>query len=62
MSIEHGVRGLAGGLVLLSLILARLVSPYFLLLTAVIGLNLIQSAFTGFCPAELVLRKVLPPR
>ncbi len=62
MTVENSIRVLAGGLVLLSLVLSRLVSPYFLLLAAFVGLNLVQSAFTGFCPAELMLRKMLPSR
>jgi hypothetical protein len=62
MTVENGVRMLAGSLVLLSLVLSLLVSPYFLLLAAFVGLNLVQSSFTGFCPAEMILRKILPSR
>lgn len=58
MKIESSIRILAGTFVLLSLALSRLVSPWWLLLAAFVGLNLIQSAFTGFCPAELILRKL----
>ncbi|NMC43999.1 MAG: DUF2892 domain-containing protein [candidate division Zixibacteria bacterium] len=58
MTIENGIRGLAGGLVLLSLALSWIISPYFLLLATMVGLNLVQSAFTGFCPAEAVFRKL----
>ena len=58
MKTESCIRLLAGSLVLLSLALARLVSPWWLLLTAFVGVNLIQSAFTGFCPAEIILRKL----
>lgn len=58
MKIESCIRILAGSLVLLSLALARLVSPWWLLLAAFVGVNLIQSAFTGFCPAEIILRKL----
>ncbi len=43
---------------LLSVALAHFVSPWWLLLTCFVGLNLIQSAFTGFCPPTLVLRKL----
>lgn len=60
MKIEYGVRLLAGSLVLLSLALSVWVNPYWLLLAAFVGVNLIQSAFTGFCPAEKILAKVLP--
>lgn len=59
MTVENGIRVLAGSLVLLSLALSLLVSRNWLFLTAFVGINLIQSAFTGFCPAEVVLRRVL---
>lgn len=58
MKIENAIRILAGSLVLLSLLLSQLVSPWWLLLAAFVGVNLIQSAFTGFCPAENILRKL----
>lgn len=58
MKLENAIRILAGSLVLLSLALAQLVSPWWLLLAAFVGVNLIQSAFTGFCPAENLLRKL----
>ena len=58
MKIESLIRVLAGGMVLLSVALAHFVSPWWLLLTCFVGLNLIQSAFTGFCPAELILHKL----
>ena len=57
MKIEHKIRVLAGTMILLSLALAHWVSPWWLLLTAFVGVNLIQSAFTGFCPPEILLRK-----
>ncbi len=56
MTVERGVRLLAGTMVLLSLALAHWISPYWLLLTAFVGLNLFQSALTSWCPAEFVLR------
>ena len=56
--VESAIRILAGCLVLLSLALAQLVSSWWLLLAAFVGLNLIQSAFTGFCPAEIVFRRL----
>lgn len=58
MKIENAIRILAGSFVLLSLLLSQLVSPWWLLLAAFVGVNLIQSAFTGFCPAENILRKL----
>jgi hypothetical protein len=65
MTVERGVRILAGTFVLVSLALGAQASPLFvsakwLWLTAFVGANLLQSAFTGFCPAELVLKRVLP--
>ena len=59
MKVENGVRVLAGTLVLVSLALTLLVSPYWLILAAFVGVNLIQSAFTGFCPAEMILNRCL---
>ena len=59
MTIENGVRITAGVMILLSLALTLLFSRYWLFLTAFVGLNLIQSAFTGFCPAEMFLRRVM---
>jgi hypothetical protein len=60
MSIENMIRVLAGSIVLISLVLTLTVSPYWLLLSAFVGVNLIQSAFTGFCPAEMIFRKLFP--
>lgn len=60
MTIENMVRVMAGVIVLGSLLLARFVSPNWLWLTAFVGVNLIQSAFTGFCPAEMIFRKLFP--
>ena len=58
MSVENMIRVLAGSLVLMSLLLSQLASPYWLLLATFVGLNLLQSAFTKFCPAETILKKV----
>lgn len=57
MKIEKAIRILAGSMVLISLVLYWLVNPYGLLLAAFVGVNLIQSALTGFCPAEMILKK-----
>ncbi|MCE9612767.1 MAG: DUF2892 domain-containing protein [Lentisphaerae bacterium] len=57
MTAENGVRVVAGCMVLLSVALAHWVSPWWLCLTAFVGVNLIQSAFTHFCPAEMLLKK-----
>ncbi len=52
------IRAFAGTMTLISVALVHFVSPWWLLFTAFIGLNLLQSAFTGFCPPLLVLRKL----
>ena len=57
MNIDRAVMAFAGFMVLMSLALGWFVSPYFLLLTAFVGLNLLQAAFTGFCPLAIVLKK-----
>ncbi len=58
MKMENAIRILAGTLVLTSLALSHWVSPWWLLLAAFVGFNLIQSALTGFCPAEIILKKL----
>jgi hypothetical protein len=58
MKSESFIRVLAGSFVLIGSLLAWRVSPWWLLLPAFAGINLIQSAFTGFCPPTLVLRKL----
>ncbi len=55
--IERTLRGMAGLFILASLALAYYVSPMWLWFTAFIGLNLLQSAFTNWCPAMWVLKK-----
>ena len=61
MTVNQAVTAFAGFMVLLSLALAWFVSPYFLALTAFVGANLLQSAFTGFCPMALILKKMGKP-
>ena len=58
MNVDRAVLTFAGSVVLISLALGWLTSPYWLLLTAFVGLNLIQAAFTGFCPAAMIFRKL----
>jgi hypothetical protein len=58
MKIESFIRVLAGTVVLVGVALAHFVSPWWLLLPVFAGVNLIQSAFTGFCPPSLVLGKL----
>jgi len=58
MKSENFIRILAGSMTLVSAALVYFVSPWWLLLTCFVGLNLIQSALTGFCPPTLVLSKL----
>jgi len=58
MNIDRIVLAFAGSMVLLSLLLGLLMSPYWFVLTGFVGLNLFQSAFTGFCPLATILKKL----
>lgn len=58
MSLDRMVLAFAGIMVLISVLLATFVSIYWLWLTAFIGANLLQSAFTGFCPAAIIFKKL----
>ena len=58
MNIDRAIFAFAGTMILLSLALAHFVSPLWLWLTAFVGLNLLQSSVTGFCPAAIVFRKL----
>ena len=58
MSIDRLVLAFAGLMILLSLLLGVLVSPNWFWFTAFVGANLFQSAFTGFCPLALILKKM----
>jgi len=58
MKTESLVRIVAGTMVLIGTALIYFVSPWWLLLNVFIGANLIQSAFTGFCPPEILFRKL----
>ncbi len=57
MSIDRVVLAFAGVVILVSAVLAAKVSPNWLWLTGFVGLNLLQSAFTGFCPLAMILKK-----
>ena len=57
MTVERYLRLIGGAVVMLSVALGYWVSPYFYFLTAFVGLNLFQSAFTNWCPMMSVLRK-----
>ena len=58
MTVERAVRLLAGVMVLLSIALSYYVSHYWMWLTVFVGLNLLQSAFTNWCPAMSILRAI----
>ena len=57
MTLERWIRMIAGTFVLVSLLLSQVHSPYWLLFTAFVGLNLFQSSLTGWCLMEDILRK-----
>lgn len=58
MSLDRSVMMFAGVMVLLSVLLTTFVSPYFVWFTVFIGVNLIQSSITGFCPAASVFKRL----
>jgi hypothetical protein len=58
MNLDRAVLAFAGLVVLLSLSLGHFMSPYWFLLTAFAGLNMLQAAFTGFCPAAMVFKAI----
>ena len=58
MTVERYLRAIAGFFILLSILLAHFHSPYWLLFTGFVGLNLLQSAFTNWCQMMTVLKKL----
>lgn len=58
MNIDRSVFRFAGLMILMSLALSQVHSRYWLLLTAFVGLNMLQASFTGFCPLALVLKRL----
>jgi len=58
MTIDKAVLMFAGSVVLISLVLGTTYSPYWLLLTAFAGLNMVQASITGFCPAAIVFKRL----
>lgn len=58
MNLDRAVFAFAGVMTLISVALTQWVSPWFVLFTVFIGLNLLQSAFTGVCPAAIVFKKL----
>jgi hypothetical protein len=58
MNIDRIVLAFAGTVITISVILGTAVHPYWLFMAAFVGLNLLQAAFTRFCPLAIVLRKL----
>ena len=58
MKVDQAVFAFAGVMVLASVALAHFVSPWWLLLTVFVGANMLQSAFTGFCPAAMAFKRL----
>ncbi|MBS0518910.1 MAG: DUF2892 domain-containing protein [Proteobacteria bacterium] len=58
MSIDRAVMAFAGLMILVSLALSQLHSPYWLFFTAFVGLNMLQASFTGFCPAAMIFKRL----
>ncbi len=58
MSLDRSVLAFAGFMVLLSVVLTVYVSPLFVWFTVFISVNMLQSAFTGFCPAAMIFKKL----
>jgi hypothetical protein len=58
VTVQRAVRLLAGVIILASIALAHYVSPYWYILTAFVGLNLLQSGFTNWCPAMSIFRSM----
>jgi len=58
MTIDRAVLAVAGSFILISLVLAHLHSENWLWFTDFVGANLLQSAFTGFCPMAMILKKL----
>lgn len=58
MTLDRLVLAFAGLMIFLSVALTVWVSPYFAWFTVFIGANMLQSAFTGFCPAAVIFRKL----
>ncbi|TAN01367.1 MAG: DUF2892 domain-containing protein [Rhodanobacteraceae bacterium] len=58
MNIDRLVVRFAGSMVIASVVLAHFFTPWWLLLALFVGVNLLQSSFTGFCPLARILRKL----
>ncbi len=57
MNVERSLRGIAGAFIIISVVLAHVHSPKWLFFTGFVGLNLLQSALTNWCPMMTILRK-----
>ncbi len=62
MTLDRSITLFAGIMTLISALLVALVSPWWLLLTAFVGFNQVQSSFTGFCPAAMVMSRLGVPQ
>ena len=58
MNLDRIVLAVAGSFIFFSVLLSVFHSPYWLFFTGFVGMNLLQSAFTGFCPLAVILKKV----
>jgi len=58
MTVNNAVTAFAGVMIFVSLLLTHYVHPNFVWFTAFIGFNLLQSSFTGFCPAAMIFKKM----
>jgi len=57
MNLDRIVLAFAGSFILLSAVLSIIHSPYWLFFTGFVGINLLQSSVTGFCPLAVILKK-----
>ncbi|WP_428700325.1 YgaP family membrane protein [Stappia sp.] len=58
MTLDRAVLAFAGAMTLLSVALTLTVSPLFVWFTVFVGLNMLQAAFTGFCPAAMIFKRI----
>ena len=58
MTVNNAVMAMAGTFILISVLLSVLVSQYWLAMTVFVGANLLQSSFTGFCPAAKIFQRL----
>jgi len=58
MNIDQTVFAVAGVMILTSLVFGLLLQPYWFALAAFVGLNMFQTAFTGYCPLAIMLKKI----